>query len=140
MNAPGRWVSKAAAARELAISLSTLDRKIRKGEVEVVREGRRVYVRLQGPAPVSDAELLRRAISRVDELEQTVQGLARERDAARAAAAASSAASEEVTEAYRQERVAHGRTRRLALRLGLVIAALVGLLVISVLVAWRLFT
>ena len=46
---PGRWVSKAEAARELEISLSTLDRKIRKGEVEVVREDRRVYVRMHGP-------------------------------------------------------------------------------------------
>ena len=37
-----RWVTKAEAAQELEISLSTLDRKIRKGEVEVVGEGRRV--------------------------------------------------------------------------------------------------
>ncbi len=139
MAGPGRWVSKAAAARELTISLSTLDRKIRRGEVEVVREGRRVYVRLQGPEQLSDAELLRRAISRGDELERTVRGLERERDEARDAASASSAAYEEVTEAYRKERVAHGRTRRLALRLGLVVAALVVLLVIGVLVAWRLF-
>ena len=140
MDAPGRWVSKAAAARELAISLSTLDRKIRRGEVEVVREGRRVYVRLHGPEQLSDAELLRRATIRGDELERTVRGVERERDEARDAAAASSAAYEELTEAYRKERVAHGRTRRLALRLGLVVAALVVLLVIGVLVAWRLFT
>ena len=94
MDGPGRWVSKAAAARELAISLSTLDRKIRRGEVEVVREGRRVYVRLHGPEQVSDAELLRRAISRGDELERTVRGLERERDEAKDAASASSAACE----------------------------------------------
>ena len=36
-----RWVSKAEAAREMEVSLSTLDRMIQKGEVEVVREGRR---------------------------------------------------------------------------------------------------
>ena len=48
MDEPVRWVSKAEAAEELEISLSTLDRKIRKGEVEVVREGRRVYVRAAG--------------------------------------------------------------------------------------------
>ena len=34
--------------------------KIRKGEVEVVREGRRVYVRMHGPEYLSDEELLRR--------------------------------------------------------------------------------
>ena len=30
------------------MSLSTLDRRIRDGEVEVLREGRRVYVRVAG--------------------------------------------------------------------------------------------
>ena len=49
MDEPVRWVTKAEAAEELEISFSTLDRKIRSGEVEVVREGRRVYVRMQGP-------------------------------------------------------------------------------------------
>ena len=61
MDEPVRWVTKAEAAEELEISLSSLDRKIRKGEVEVVREGRRVYVRMQGSEYLSDAELLRRA-------------------------------------------------------------------------------
>ena len=41
MDEPVRWVSKAEAAQELEISLSTLDRMIRKGDLEVVREGRR---------------------------------------------------------------------------------------------------
>ena len=50
-----RWVTKVEAAEELEISFSTLDRKIRSGEVEVVREGRRVYVRMQGPEYLSDA-------------------------------------------------------------------------------------
>ena len=40
-------------------SLSTLDQMIRKGEVEVVREGRRVYVRMLGPEYLSDEGLLR---------------------------------------------------------------------------------
>lgn len=34
------WVDKEEAARELEVSLSTLDRMIRKGELEVAREGR----------------------------------------------------------------------------------------------------
>ena len=84
----GRWVSKAEAARELEVSLSTLDRRIRKGEVEVVREGRRVYVRMHGPEYLSDDELLRQAIIREDELERTVRELERERDEAREAASA----------------------------------------------------
>ena len=63
MDEPVRWVTKAEAAEELEISLSTLDRKIRSGEIEVVREGRRVYVRMQGPEYLSDEELLRRSIA-----------------------------------------------------------------------------
>ena len=60
MDEPVRWVTKAEAAQELEVSLSTLDRKIRRGEIEVVREGRRVYVRMHGPEYLSDDELLRR--------------------------------------------------------------------------------
>ena len=72
-----RWVMKAAASEELKISLSTLDRKIRKGEIEVVREGRRVYVRMHGPEYPNDEEVLRRAIPRDNELEPTVRELER---------------------------------------------------------------
>ena len=43
-----RWVSNAEAAEELEVSMSTLDRMIRRSEVEVRREGRRVYVRMEG--------------------------------------------------------------------------------------------
>ena len=151
---PVRWVSKAEAAQELDISLSTLDRKIRKGEIEVAREGRRVYVRMHGPEYLSDDELLRRAFNREDELKRTVRELEREaselereRDKARDAVSASRDAYEELTEvhrgletAYGEERAAHGRTRRWVVRLGVVVAALVVLLVISILVAWRLST
>ena len=55
----------------------TLDRKIRKGEIEAVREGRRVYVRMHGPEYPSDDELLRRAIMREGEFERTVRQLDR---------------------------------------------------------------
>ena len=41
---------------ELEISLSTLDGMIRKGEIEVSREGRRVYVRMERPECLSDEE------------------------------------------------------------------------------------
>ena len=147
MDEPGRWVTKAEAAQELEISLSTLDRKIRKGEVETVREGRRVYVRMHGPEQLSDDELLRRAIIRVDELERTVSELERsaselelERDEARDAASASRDAYEELEEAYRKERAAHRRTKRVARTLALVAVALLALLAVSILVGWRLST
>ena len=137
-----RWVSKAEAAREMEVSISTLDRMIRRGEVEVRMEGRRVYVRLEGPEYVSDEELLRRSLVREDKLQRTVWELdgrasEMERDEAMEAASASHQAHEELEEAYREEQAAHGRARRLAIRLGLVAAAL---LVICGLVTWlRLF-
>ena len=147
MDEPVRWVSKAEAAQELEVSLSTLDRMIRKGGAEVAREGRRVYVRMHGPAYLSDDELVRRAMIRADDLERMVRELERgaselerERDEARDAASASEEAYEEVTETYRRERAAHGRTRRIVRRLVVVAAALLVLLVISVIAAWRLST
>ena len=97
-----RWVTKAEAAREMEISLSTLDRRIRSGEVEVVREGRRVYVRMHGLEYVGDDELLRRSLGREDKLQRTVWELDRtvteseqERDVAREAALASRQAHKE---------------------------------------------
>ena len=77
MDEPVRWVTKAEAARELEVSLSTLDRMIRKGGVEVAREGRRVHVRMHGPVYLSDDELLRQAIIRADDLARTVRELER---------------------------------------------------------------
>ena len=147
MDEPARWVSKAEAARELEVSLSTIDRMIRKEEVEVVREGRRVYVRMQGPEYLSDDELLRRALDRAEELSQTALDwesaawkLEQERDEAREAATASRDAYEELTAAYRKERAAHGRTRRVAFRLALVAVTLFVLLMLSIFVACLLVT
>ena len=141
MAEPVRWVTKAEAVREMDVSASTLDRMIRRGEIEVRREGRRVYVRMEGPEYVSDNELLRRALVREDKLQRTVweldrraSELERERDEAREAASASRQASEELEKAYSKERVTHGRTRQLALRL--VMTVFVLLLVASVLVWW----
>ena len=154
MDEPVRWVSKAEAAQELEVSLSTLDRRIRKGEFEVRWEGRRVFVRMHGPEYLSDDELLRRAIIREEELKRTVRELEqsaselqhgaseleRERDEAKESASASRDAYEEMEETYRKERAAHGRTRELASRLKVAVAGLVVLLVISILVAWLLAT
>ena len=137
-----RWVTKAEAVREMKVSVSTLDRMIRRGEIEVRRESRRVYVRMEGPEYVSDDELLRRSLEREDKLQRTVweldgraSELERERDEAREVVSRWKAAYDELEEAYDKEDAAHGKTKWLALRLGLVATAL---LVYSVLVTWRL--
>ena len=137
-----RWMAKAEAARELEVSISTLDRMIRRGEVEVRREGRRVYVRMEGPERVSDEELLRRALGREDklqrrlvELDRRAQALEQERNEAVYSAAADRQGLEELEEAYEKEQTARRRMRRLAVRLGL---AVVVLLVVVGLLMWRL--
>ena len=147
MDEPVRWGTKVEAAEELEVSLSTLDRMIRRGDVDVRREGRRIYVRMHGPEYLSDEELLRRAIVREDELERTVRDLERsaselerERDEARESADAGRDAYAELEKAYRKERAANGRTMELASRLRVAVAGLVVLLVISILVSWRLAT
>ena len=145
MDEPVRWVSKDMAARELEVSLSTLDRRIRDGEVEVLREGRRVYVRVEGPEYLSDEELLLRAKARTDELEEAVRRweriaseLERERDAAKRDATGWEALYEKVEGLYLRECAEHERTRRWVGRLARAVAVLAVLLVVSVLVVWRL--
>ena len=137
-------------AEELEVSLSTLDRKIRMGEIEVVREGRRVYVRMHGLEYLSDEELLRRAIAREHELERTVKELERsaselklraselerERDEARESASASRWPYEELEEAYRKETAAHKETKEVVITLRVTAIVLLVLLVASVLVWW----
>ena len=144
-----RWVTKAEAARELEVSISTLDRKIRTGEVEVRREGRRVYVRMVGEY-ITDEELLRRAIVREKELERSVQelgrklseserrasGLERERDEAREAASTMRQAHWELERAYRKEVAEHKETNQL---FNTARVAVLVLLVICGLLTWRLF-
>ncbi len=141
------WVDKGEAARELEVSLSTLDRMIRKGELEVVREGRRVYVKLPGPPCPSDRELLRQAMARVERLERTVGELSdeadqleQERDQARAETKTARGEYAVLEADYHGEQAAHRRARRWAARLGIAVAVLVVLLAVTVLVAWWLIT
>ncbi|MDE2860094.1 MAG: hypothetical protein OYI31_02520 [Chloroflexota bacterium] len=136
-----RWVAKAEAARVMEVSISTLDRMIRKGEIEVRREGRRVYVRMEGPERVSDEELLRRALGREDKLQRRLlaldrraQALERERDEARKSEDATIQTHRELERAYGKEMAEHGRTRRWTVRLGLAVVVL--LVVVGVLVWW----
>ena len=143
MDEQARWVTKAEAVREMEVSVSTLDRMIRRGEIEVRREGRRVYVRLEGPEYVSDDELLRRSLAREDKLQRTVweldgraSELERERDEARDAESASGRAYEEMEEAYRKERAAHGRTKNALIAVRVIAFVLLALLTGSVLLWW----
>ena len=138
-----RWVTKAEAARELEMSLSILDRKIRRGEIEVRREGRRVHVQLEGPEYVSDDEMLRRSLVREDKLQRTVweldgraSELERERDEAREDASASRQAYEEMEEAYQKEIAEHGETKEAVIAVRVTAIVLLVLLIGSVLLWW----
>ena len=151
MDEPVRWVTKAEAAEELEVSLSTLDRMIGRRDVEVRREGRRVFVGMHGPEHLSDEELLRRAIIREEELKRTVRELEqsaselqhgaseleRERDEARESASASRRPYEELEKAYRKETAEHKETKEIVTMLRV---AVVVLLVICGLLTWQLFT
>ena len=149
MDEPVRWVTKAEAAEELEVSLSTLDRKLRNGEVEVRREGRRVFVRMEGEY-ITDEELLRRAIVREDDLERTVREmeqsasglqrraseLERERDEARESVSAGRLAYHELETKYQRE-VADHEVTTLALNVFRVTAfVLLALLIGCVLLWW----
>ena len=143
-----RWVSKAEAAEELEISMSSLDRMIRRGDVEVRREGRRVYVRMEGPEYLSDEELLLRSVAREDELRRTVRGLEqslfewqnraseleRERDEARESAANANRPYYELELEHRKEVAEHKDTKEalMASRVGalVLLVLLVGLVLL----------
>ena len=132
-----RLMTKAEACRDLAVSLSTLDRRIASGEIQVRREPRgrrhRVYVMLDddplnnGVDAESQGTLLDVARQRIRELDEQVElhqdqlVLEQERNA-------------ELEEVYWKERGERDRMRRVAFILGLVAAGLLGLLVVSVLV------
>ena len=144
-----RWVTKAEAAEELEVSLSTLDRKIRQGEVEVRREGRRVFVRMAGEY-ITDEELLRRTINREHELKRTVRELEqsvselnlraseleRERDEARESAATARGPYVKLELEHRQEVSDHEMTNSVLLATRVLALVLLVLLIGSVLLWW----
>ena len=135
-----KQLTKAEACRELATSLSTLDRRIASGEIEVRREPRgrrhRVYVMLYGDlfengsnAKLQETllDVAQERIRRLDEQVTLLQAqlvLEQERNVG-------------LEEVYGNERGERARMRRMAFILGLVAAGLFGLLVVSVLVAWQ---
>ena len=149
MDEPVRWVTKAEAAEELEVSLSTLDRMIRRGEVNVRREGRRVFVRMKGEY-ITDEELLRRAVAREQELERTVRELEqsvsewklraseleRERDEAMESAATARGPYVKLEMAHRQEVADHKATKYVLNVISVIAFVLLALLVGSVLLWW----
>ena len=147
---PVRWVTKAEAAEELEISLSTLDRMIRRAEIEVRREGRRVYVRMHGPEYLSDEELLRRSVAKENELQRTVQELEqrvsewkhraseleRERDEARESAATARGPYVKLDMEHRQEVADHKATKYVLNVISVIAFVLFALLIGSILLWW----
>ena len=149
MYEPVRWVTKAESAEELEVSLSTLDRMIRRGEVNVRREGRRVFVRMKGEY-ITDEELLRRAVAREQELERTVRELEQsvsewklraseleqERDEAMESAATARGPYVKLEMAHRQEVADHKATKYVLNVISVIAFVLLALLVGSVLLWW----
>ena len=127
----GRWVTKSQAVRELGISLSTLDRQIKAGEREAVRQDRRVYVLVTGPEDPNDEVLLYRARVRIDELKSVVFRLKKaalklemERDKALDDMIASKDQSHALLNANEERLAAYERMKRLSIGLGVVTAVL----------------
>ena len=136
-----RQMTKAEACRELAVSLSTLDRRIASGEIEVRRElhGRRhrVYVMLDYDLPENGINA-RSQGTLLDVAQERIRGLDEQADLLQAQLELELERNIGLEEVYRKERVERDKMRRAALVLGLVATGLFGLLVVSVLVAWRL--
>ena len=137
-----RLLTKAEACRELAVSLSTLDRRIASGEIEVRREPRgrrhRVYVMLDEP-PENGANAKSQG-TLLDVAQERIRGLDEQVELLQDQLVLEQERNAELKEVYWKERGERDRMRRVAFILGLVATGLFGLLVVSVLVAWRLLT
>ena len=138
-----RQLTKAEACRELAVSLSTLDRRIASGEIQVRREPRgrrhRVYVMLHDDLPENGINA-RSQGTLLDVAQQGIRGLDEQVALLQSQLALEQERNLGLEEVYRKERGERDRMRRVAFILGLVSAGLLGLLVVSVLVAGRLLT
>ena len=138
-----RQLTKAEACRELAVSLSTLDRRIASGDIQVRREpqGRRhrIYVMLDDGLPENGANA-RSQGTLLDVARERIRGLDEQVALLQAQLALEQERNAGLEETYREERVERDRMRRVAFIFGLVAVGLFGLLVATVLVAWRLLT
>ena len=135
-----RQLTKAEACRELAVSLSTLDRRIASGDIQVRREQHgsrhRIYVMLDDDLPENGASA-RSQGTLLDVAQERIRGLDEQVALLQAQLAQEQERNIGLEESYRKERGERDRMRRMAFILGLVAT---GLLVVSVLVAWRLLT
>ena len=135
-----RQLTKAEACRELAVSLSTLDRRIASGDIQVRREQHgsrhRIYVMLDDDLPENGASA-RSQGTLLDVAQDRIRGLDEQVALLQAQLAQEQERNIGLKESYRKERGERDRMRRMAFILSLVAA---GLLVVSVLVAWRLLT
>ena len=138
-----RQLTKAEACRELAVSLSTLDRRIASGDIQVRREphGRRhrVCVMLDDDLP-QNGVVAKSQGTLLDVAQERIRGLEEQVALLQGQLALEQERNVGLEEVYRKERVERDRMRRVAFILGLVATGLFGLLVVSVLVAWRLLT
>ena len=120
------------------MSLSTLDRRIASGDIQVRREQRgsrhRLYVMLDDDLAENGANA-RSQGTLLDVAQERIRGLDEQVALLQAQLAQEQERNIGLEESYRKERVERDRMRRVAFVLGLVAA---GLLVVSVLVAWRL--
>ncbi len=133
-----RQLTKAEACRELAVSLSTLDRRIASGDIQVRREPRgsrhRIYVMLDDDLPENGANA-RSQGTLLDVAQERIRGLDEQVALLQGQLEQEQERNVALEEVCRKESVERDRMRRVAFILGLVAA---GLLVVSVLVAWRL--
>ena len=129
-----RLMTKAEACRELAVSLSTLDRRIASGEIKVRLEEqgrRRVYVVLDDDPPENDVDGQPLDVSRerIRGLEERVELLKTQLDLERERNTG-------LEEVCRRERAGRDRMRQAAFILGLAVAGLLGMLTAGVLASW----
>ena len=134
-----RQLTKAEACRELAVSLSTLDRRIASGEIRVSREPRgrrhRVYVMLDDDLPENGASA-RSQGTLLDVAQERIRGLDEQVEFLQAQLALEQERNVGLEEVHRKERGERDRMRRVAFILGLVATGLLGLLAVGSLVAW----
>ena len=135
-----RQLTKAEACRELAVSLSTLDRRIASGDIQVRREQQgsrhRIYVMLDDDLPENGASA-RSQGTLLDVAQERIRGLDEQVALLQGQLEQEQERNVALEEVCRKERGERDRMRRMAFILSLVAA---GLLVVSVLVAWRLLT
>ena len=135
-----RQLTKAEACRELAVSLSTLDRRIASGEIRVSREPRgrrhRIYVMLDDDLPENGMAAKSQG-TLLDVAQERIRGLDEQVALLQAQLALEQERNVGLEEVHRKERGERDRMRRVAFVLGLVAAGLLGLLAVGGLVAWR---